>query len=311
MTNRVSPIGNRIIAKNQTAFIKSRYILESVVAAHEVIHDVHSKKQSGLVLKLYYEKAYDRVDWGFLDDMLKSRRFSLKFRNLIESVLVKGSFCFRINDVNGKHFFAGKGLKQGDPLSPILFNFTADVFTIFLYKAASNNMICGLMSNAIPGGVISIQYTDDTILFLQKNIDMPRHLKWLLTCFEQMSGMRINYHKSDLLTINIVEEEANLFAQIFGCKISDFPFTYLGVPLHFSKLRREDMQPILDKIMKRIAGWMGKLLSYRGRLILLQSCIASIPMYLLSFLKFPKWAIKLINTQLAHFFWNNMGDSHK
>jgi hypothetical protein len=159
------------------------------------------------------------------------------------------------------------------------------VFTIFLYKAASNNMIRGLMSNAIPGGVISLQYADDTIPFLEKNIDMSRHLKWLLTCFEQMSGMRINYHKSDLLTINIVEEEANLFAQIFGCKISDFPFTYLGVSLHFSKLRRENLQPILDKIMKRIAGWMGKLLSYKGRLILLQSCIASIPMYLLSFLK--------------------------
>jgi hypothetical protein len=112
MTNRVSPIGNRIIAKNQIAFIKSRYILESVVAAHEVIHDVHSKKKkSCLVLKLDYEKAYDRVDWGFLDDMLKSRLFRLKFRNLIKSILVKGSFCVRINDVNGKYFVAGKGLK--------------------------------------------------------------------------------------------------------------------------------------------------------------------------------------------------------
>jgi hypothetical protein len=55
---------------------------------------------------------------------------------------------------------------------------------------------------------------------------------------------------------------------------------------------------------------MGKLLSYRGRLVLLQACIASIPMYLLSFLKFPKWAIIAINSQMSHFFWNNIGDSH-
>jgi hypothetical protein len=66
--------------------------------------------------------------------MLKSRRFSLKFSNLIKSILVKGSFCVRINDVNGKYFVARKGLKQGDPLSPILFNFTVDVFTIFCIK---------------------------------------------------------------------------------------------------------------------------------------------------------------------------------
>jgi hypothetical protein len=135
------------------------------------------------------------------------------------------------------------------------------------------------MPEVFPGGVFSLQYADDTILFLEKkNIDMARNLKWFLTCFENMPGLKINYHKSDLLTINVEEDGANLFAQIFGCKWSDFPFTYLGVPLHF--VRKEDLKPIVDKIIKRIAGWRGKLLSYRGRLILLQACIASIPIYI-------------------------------
>jgi hypothetical protein len=311
MSNRIAPIGHRIISMNQTAFIKSRFILDSAVAAHEVIHEVHSKKLSGLVLKLDYEKAYDRVDWDFLDEMLKSRGFGVIWRYRIKALLRNSSFCVRLNDINSKYFMAGKGLKQGDPLSPILFNLIADVFSKILYKAADHNLICGLVPHAIPGGDISLQYADDTILFLQKDLGMARNLKWLLTLFEQMSGMRINYHKSDLLTINVDDAEANLFAQIFGCKLGEFPFTYLGVPLHFSKLRKEDLQPILDKIIKRIAGWMGKLLSYRGRLVLLQACIASIPMYLLSFLKFPKWAIAAINYQMAHFFWNNIGESHK
>jgi hypothetical protein len=193
-----------------------------------------------------------------------------------------------------------------------LFNLVADVFSKILFKAATNHLICGLLPQAIPGGVISLQYADDTIIFLQKDLGMARNLKWLLTCFECMSGMPINYHKSDLLTINVDGDEANLFAQVFGCKLGNFPFTYLGVPLHFSKLRREDLRPVLDKIFnKGIAGWRGKLLSYRGRLILLQACIASIPMYLLSFIKFPKWVITAINSQMAHFFWNNTEDSHK
>jgi hypothetical protein len=238
ITNRIAPISNRMIANNQTAFIKGRYILESVVAAHEVIHDVYSKKHSGLVLKLDYEKAYDRIDWEFLDSMLQSRNFSPKFRTLIKSVLYKGSFCVRINDSNSSYFVAGKGLKQGDPLSPILFNYIADVFTKILYKAARNNLISGLLPSVVPGGVISLQYADDTILFLEKDVEMARNLKWLLTCFEQMSGMRINYHKSDFLTINVEEDEARVFAQIFGCKLAHFPFIYLGVPLHFSKLKK-------------------------------------------------------------------------
>ena len=62
------------------------------------------------------------------------------------------------------------------------------------------------MSHVIPGGVISLQYVNGTILLLEKDIEMARNLKWLLTCFEQMSGMRINYHKIDLLTINVDED---------------------------------------------------------------------------------------------------------
>jgi hypothetical protein len=100
--------------------------------------------------------------------------------------------------------------------------------------------------------------------------------------------MEINYHKSDLTSINLDENESNLYAQIFCCKLGQFPFTYLGVPLHYEKLRREEIQPIVDKIMKRISGWKGKLMSYEARLTLLKACLASIPIYLMSIVKFPK-----------------------
>jgi hypothetical protein len=85
----------------------------------------------------------------------------------------------------------------------------------------------------------------------------------------------------------------------------------LGVPLHYSKLRKEDLQPVIDKIMKGIAEWRGKLLSYRGRLTLLQACIASIPLYLLSMIKFPKWALTMINSHVANFFWGDKDGGHK
>ena len=74
---------------------------------------------------------------------------------------------------------------------------------------------------------------------------------------EKMSGMKINYDKSDLITIGLDEDRANCFAKIFCCKKSEFPIKYLGVPL-------------------RIAGWRGRLLSYAGRLTLLKACLASI-----------------------------------
>jgi hypothetical protein len=127
ITNRIPPIGSRIISQTQTTFIKRRYILE--VSAHEVIHVVHSNDDHGLVLKLDYEKAYNRIDWQYLDAALVSMGFGPVVRGWLRSVLVGGSLCVSINYLNSSYFVAGKGLKQGDAMSPILFNCMAYVFS--------------------------------------------------------------------------------------------------------------------------------------------------------------------------------------
>jgi hypothetical protein len=86
-----------------------------------------------------------------------------------------------------------------------------------------------------------------------------------------------------LTPINLDEEETQDYAKTFCCKIGNFPFIYLGAPLHYERLRRENIHPIVDKIMKRILGWKGRLLSYGARLTLLKACLASIPKWLSSF----------------------------
>jgi hypothetical protein len=88
--------------------------------------------------------------------------------------------------------------------------------------------------------------------------------------------------------------------------VGAFPIKYLGVPLHYNKLRREDLQPLIEKIIKRIAGWRGKLLTQAGRLVLIKTCLASILVYLLSLFKFPRWGIDLINSHMANCFWITM-----
>lgn len=311
IATRLGKVGQELIASNQSAFIKGRFILESVVAAHEIIHDVVQKKESGFIFKLDYEKAYDRVDRDFMIQMMLQRGFSPKFMGLVRSLMNKGSVAVRINDSNSNYFEATRGVRQGDPAAPILFNFVADVFSRMLVKAARNHQISGLLKSFCPSGIISMQYADDTLLFLEKNIESTMNLKWLLSCFEQMSGMRINFHKCDLVPINVDPEEAQVFAQTLCCKLGDFPLNYLGTPLHYKKLRKEDLQPVIDKVIKRAGGWRGKLLSYKAKIILIKACLASIPNYLLSVIKFPKWAIKLINSQLGHCLWDDYEGHHK
>ena len=102
LNNRLTRIIDRLISPNQTAFIKGRYILESIVAAHEIIHEVARKKEAGIILKIDYEKAYDTVNWNFLLEVLKSRCFSAKWINWITSLTQGGSVCVRLNDENGQ-----------------------------------------------------------------------------------------------------------------------------------------------------------------------------------------------------------------
>jgi hypothetical protein len=281
--------------------MRDRYILESVVPAHEVLHDAVRNGQREIVLKLDYEKAYDIVDWLFLEEMLVTRDFGPRWCSWVMSLVKGGSISVRINEENNTYFKPGKGVRQGDPLSPLLFNLVIDVFSRMLNKAANTRYITGFLSFLYPEGVVSLQYADDTLLFLEHDYNSACHLKWRMVCFEKLSGMKINYHKSDLYPVNLDEDESHRYAQIFCCKFGSFPFKYLGVPLHYDKLRREDTQPIVGKIIKRIEGWKGILLSYGARLTLLKACLASITVYLMSVIKYPKWAIKDINSQMAIF----------
>lgn len=127
-----------------------------------------------------------------------------------------------------------------------------------------------------------------------------RNLKCCLIWFESISGMRINFHKSEIIPMNLSGQELHRIVHIFGCPVGCFPIKYSGIPLHFENLRREDIQPLVDKMLKRIASWKGKLLSQAGKVVLIKTCLTNIPVYLLSFIKFPKWAIKLLNSHLAN-----------
>jgi hypothetical protein len=82
----------------QSAFIKGRYILESVVVAHEIVHSVNKSGEQGVILKLDYEKAYDRVSWSFLFEMLESRNFSPVLINWIKQTVVGGSLSIMLNE---------------------------------------------------------------------------------------------------------------------------------------------------------------------------------------------------------------------
>ena len=106
--------------------------------------------------------------------------------------------AIKVNDDIGRYFQTKKGLRQGYPLSPILFNIVADMLTIMIERTKTDGQIEAVVPHLVDAGLSILQYADDTILFMEHDLDKAANLKLILSTFEQLSGLKINFHKSEL-----------------------------------------------------------------------------------------------------------------
>jgi hypothetical protein len=136
-----------------------------------------------------------------------------------------------VNDKVGPYFVTRKGLRQGDPFSPLLFNVAADVLATLVSRAQEQGFIKGLIPEMYDGGLTLLQYADDTIFVFEDNLEYARNLKIILCTFEHLTGLKINFSKSEVYCFGSAVEKQDEYAYIFTCKARVVPFRYLGMPL--------------------------------------------------------------------------------
>jgi hypothetical protein len=202
----------------------------------------------------------------------------------------------------GRYFQTKKGLRQGDPLSPILFNLVVDMLAIFIARAKEDGQIQGLIPHLVDDGLSILQYADDTIIFMEHDLEQAKHMKILLCAFEQLSGLKINFHKSEMFCYGEAKYCSDQYSHIFGCGMGQYPFRYLGVPMNHKKLSNRDWKAVEERFQKKLSCWKGKLLSYGGRLVLINSVLSSLAMYMMSFFEVPKGILKKLDFYRSNFF---------
>jgi hypothetical protein len=149
LNDRLTPIAGNIVSDSQTAFIKGRNILEGVVTLHEVLHELKRTKEEGVLFKIDFEKAYDKVKLDFVREVVERKGFPPSWIEQTMSTIQGGKVCVNVNGERSQYFRTYQGLRQGDPLSPILFNLVVDVLRSLMRKAAKKNKIMGLMTHLI------------------------------------------------------------------------------------------------------------------------------------------------------------------
>jgi hypothetical protein len=157
---------NKVMSPFQIAFLPRRNILEGIVMLQVILHELKYTKSSGVILKLGFGKAYDKVSWDFLEETLHRKGFSNTWIQWINKAVRGGKVYIDLNGERGEYFRSFKGLRQGDLLSPLLFNLVVDALSDMLTRASNAGAIQGLVPHLVDGGLTHLQYIDDIVILL-------------------------------------------------------------------------------------------------------------------------------------------------
>lgn len=232
---------------------------------------MHGRKIPAALLKLDITKAFDSVSWAFLLEILQHFGFGSRWRNLICNLLYTSTTRVLLNGQPGQSIQHRRGLRQGDPLSPMLFIIVMDVLTALITKAEQQGCLRSLTPRAM-GHQLSI-YADDVVTFTSPEQSQLNFIPTVLQKFGEASGLKANMAKSTLIPLRCTDQQFVSMRDCLPCELSSFPCRYLGLPLSIHKLTRADLQPIIDKMADRLPGWKAELMDKAGALFWSRPCL--------------------------------------
>lgn len=173
LANRLKVVLGEVISANQSAFVPGRLILGSTILAYELTHFL-KRKRSGhdryAALKLDMSKSYDRFEWHFLQGMMLQLGFAAEFVELIMKCVETVTYRFRVNGDVSDMAIPGRGLRQGDPLSPYLFLLCAEGVSALLHHAEASGQIRGIKLAPNAHTVNHLLFADDSPLLVQADV---------------------------------------------------------------------------------------------------------------------------------------------
>ncbi|KAL8156575.1 hypothetical protein AgCh_001610 [Apium graveolens] len=275
LANRLKDILHDIITENQSAFVPGRNISDNVLVAFELLHFMKRKNYGSngeVALKLDVSKAYDRVNWNYLNNRMEQMGFASKWISWIMLCVQTVSYSISFNGSQIGPVNPNRGLRQGDPLSPYLFLLCVEGLSFLLTKVVENGKIHGCQSNAHAPSVTHLLFADDSFLFFKASSEELNEVVSVLQKYEEQSGQAINFLKSGIF---------------------------------FSSNVRMDKQ----QEIKELLGVHSDLSV--GKAVLLLNVAQAIPSYAMSCFMLPKSLCQELERMMNSFWWVSKGNNRK
>ncbi|GJR61917.1 RNA-directed DNA polymerase, eukaryota, reverse transcriptase zinc-binding domain protein [Tanacetum coccineum] len=273
ITERIKGCLDKLINKNQSAFIPGRLIQDNILLAQDLMHGYNrSGGPKRVAFKIDIQKAYDTVSWDFMRNLLKLFGFHEKMVNWIMLCIKTVKFSININGESCGFFNGGRGLRQGDPMSPYLFTMVMEFFTLVIEKNVRNTPEFNYYFGCKSLKITYICFADDLMVFCHGDPCSVKVIKKSIEDFGNCSSLLLNFGKRTVFFGSVNEDEQHILLSILPFVKGNIPMKYLGVPLISKRLGVKDCKSLIDKVN-------------------------------------AKTVIKDINIILKNFLWSQSGDS--
>ena len=284
-----------IIHKDQKGCVRKRLIGQNIRLIDDVINEMDDE---GIDLQIDQMKAFDRIEWSWLFDVLKAFNFGEKFISWIRIMYLKLKSCIMTNGFMSPYFSVTRGIRQGDCLSALLYVIQAEPLAEYIRKS---NDVKGIVVKDYLGNDRELKcadYVDDASRFLSESNSIDVCLK-LYEEYGKASGSKINKDKTVGLSNNIALNDTVLHE----VKITNGPEKCLGIPMGFNKKLDEFWDKIVTKMSNRLSPWRNRFLTIFGRIHIIKSVALSIVLYAAEMTDIGDMFIDRINNLVWDFIW--------
>lgn len=307
LVNRLRPVLDDLISPNQSAFVPGRLITDNALLAFECFHYIQKSKRPDTVAcayKLDLSKAYDRVDWRFLEKGMYKLGFAHHWVKWIMACVTTVRYTIKFNGTLLSTFAPSRGLRQGDPLSPFLFLFVADGLSCLMEEKVMEGSLSLVHVCRRAPGISHLMFADDTLLFFKANNDQARVTKEVLHDYALGTGQLINLAKCSMLFSSATPAEVqNSISNTLQLTNVSFENKYLGFPTPEGRLSKGKFQRLQERIWKRIMMWGENFLSAGGKEIMLKAVIQAMSVYVMGVFKLPDSVCDDLNRLSCNFWW--------
>ena len=300
IAERIKPYLDKIIDKNQTGFLKGRYIGESTRLIYDIMHYTEQNNLPGLLVQIDFAKAFDSLSWNFLYKVMSLFGFS---ENLISWIKLFNTdihaFVLQCGNLS-KPISIMRGCRQGDPISPYLFILSAEILSLLVENSSE---ITGI--NTDQHSFKITQFADDTTLLLDGTVCSLQAALNLLEVFGSISGLKVNCEKTKIVWIGCKKHCKEKLPVSFSLNWGETEFSLLGIKFSTDLAKMPDLnyKNAILSATKLINCWQHRNLTPIGRIAVIKTLI--LPKFNHLFVSLPtsEKFLKEINKLIFDYLW--------